>query len=53
MFELGRCWVVKVCIELRIDGVRDVSLVIGRCGDVRVFGGRGRLWEVMRWLMGC
>ena len=25
---------------------------IGKCGDERLFGGRGRLWEVMRWLMG-
>lgn len=25
---------------------------IGKCWDERLFGGGGRLWEVMRWLMG-
>ena len=25
---------------------------IGKCVDERLFGGRERLWEVMRWLMG-
>ena len=25
---------------------------IGKWGDERLFGGGGRLWEVMRWLMG-